>query len=49
MPWGHSAVLRVRHVCIALLFAHDTEMTAAAFPLHQFHTPFEIHIRAFTA
>lgn len=36
-------------LCIALLFAHDTEMTAAAFPLHQFHTPFEIHIRAFTA
>lgn len=49
MPWGHSAALRVRHVCIALLFAHDTEKTAAAFPLRQFHTPFEIHIRAFTA
>ena len=32
MPWGHSAALRVRHVCIALLFAHDTEKTAAAFP-----------------
>ena len=49
MPWGHSAALRVRHVCIALLFAHDTEKTAAAFPLRQFHTPLEIHIRAFTA
>lgn len=49
MPWGHSAVLRVRHVCIALLFAYDTEQTAAAFPLRQFHTPLEIHIRAFTA
>lgn len=49
MPWGHSAVLRVRHVCIALLFAYDTGQTAAAFPLRQFHTPLEIHIRAFTA
>lgn len=49
MPWGHSATLRVRHVCIALLFAYDTEQTAAAFPLRQFHTPLEIHIRAFTA
>ena len=49
MPWGHSSALRVRHVCIALLFAHNTEQTAAAFPLHQLHTPLEIHIRAFTA
>ncbi len=49
MPCGHSAALRVCHVCIALLFAHDTEQTAAAFPLRQFHTSLEIHIRAFTA
>lgn len=34
--------------CIAPLFAHDTGQTAAAFPLRQFHTPLEIHIRAFT-
>lgn len=30
MPWGHSSALRVRHACIALLFAHDTEKTGGS-------------------